>query len=38
MHRIVPEFIIEYYRAGCRRQDFQPAGMFIFTNNPTNFK
>ena len=38
MYRIVPEFIIENCCAGYRRQDFQAAGLFIFTNNPTNFK
>jgi class 3 adenylate cyclase/tetratricopeptide (TPR) repeat protein len=29
MHRIVPELIIENYRAGRRRGNFQAAGMFI---------
>jgi predicted ATPase/class 3 adenylate cyclase len=29
MHRIVPQFIIENYRAGRRRGEFQAASMFI---------
>jgi hypothetical protein len=34
----VQEIIIENCRLGRHCVDFQAAGMFIFTNNPTNFK
>src|SRR5512142_1104273 len=29
MHRIIPEFIVENYRAGCHGGSFLAAGMFL---------